>query len=140
MSRIGKALKFLNSPVKRPRIEWTPERIQEELAKALLPIVRRQRREAEERALLEQEARGLRGSESPFLQTRLAEIETRLAAITPPKPKPSRKQRLAYRKRLADELVDLRRRADRGEQDPAWAEMLAREMIAARRAQMAERS
>ena len=142
-SRIGKALNLLNSPVKHPPIVWTQERIKAELAKALLPIVRRQRREAEERAYLEQEARELRGTDCPFLAVRLGEIETRLAEITPitpPEQPRSQKQRREYRRRLSEELAELRRRADRSDEDPAWATLLGWEMISERRAQMAERS
>ncbi|AHE99842.1 hypothetical protein [Thioalkalivibrio paradoxus] len=137
-SRVAKALRTLDAPARRAPIVWTGARIQEELAKALLPLVRKQRREAEERTYLEREARFLRGTDSPFLQARLARIEARIAEIAPPEPEPTRRQRREYRKRLAEELADLRRRADRFDHDPAWAEVLARETIAERRAQLAE--
>lgn len=138
-SRYARALRTLDSPVKRPPIEWTGERIQEELAKALLPLARQQRRELEERRHLEQEARSLRGSDSAFLQARFSEIEARIAQITPPEPKPTRRQSQEYRKRLAAEAAELRRRAERGDHEPAWAKLLAKETIEARRVQLAAR-
>ncbi|AGA33758.1 hypothetical protein TVNIR_2098 [Thioalkalivibrio nitratireducens DSM 14787] len=139
-SRVAKALRTLNTPARRAPIVWTGARIQEELAKSLLPLARRQRRELEERRELEREARQIRslGPAGDVAQARLARIAVRIAEITP-EPEPTRRQRREYRKRLAEELADLRRRADRFDHDPAWAEVLARETLAERRAQLAER-
>ncbi|AHF00268.1 hypothetical protein [Thioalkalivibrio paradoxus] len=102
--------------------------------------VRRQRRELEERRELEREGRQIRsrGPMGDVAQARLARIAERIADLTP-RPEPSRKQRQAYRRRLAEEAIELRRRADRGEHDGEWVRLLARESLAERRAQLAER-